>query len=135
MVALDPRWLRAEGLAPSRLAGWIGLAGPYDFLPIGDRQTRVAFNWPDTPTDSQPMVHVSPGAPDTLLLAPAVDHLVNTQRSTVTLAQRLKSAGVKVESDLFSTVNHVTLVASMAAVMREKAPVLERVTAFVKSKT
>lgn len=135
MVALDPRWLRAEGSTPSRLAGWIGLAGPYDFLPIGDRQTRVAFNWPDTPTDSQPMAHVSAQSPPALLLAPTQDSLVNTQRSTVTLAQRLKSAGVKVESDLFSSVNHVTLVAAMAAVMREKAPVLQRVTAFVKSKT
>jgi hypothetical protein len=35
MVALDARWLQAEGMKPSQLAGWIGLAGPYDFLPIG----------------------------------------------------------------------------------------------------
>lgn len=133
MVALDPRWLRAEGSTPSRLAGWIGLAGPYDFLPIGDRQTRVAFNWPDTPTDSQPMAHVSAQSPPALLLAPTQDSLVNTQRSTVTLAQRLKSAGVKVESALYDTVSHVTLVAAMASVLRRQAPVLARVSAFVKS--
>ena len=43
MLALDKRWLGGVGLSPARLAGWIGLAGPYDFLPIGDRLTRVAF--------------------------------------------------------------------------------------------
>jgi pimeloyl-ACP methyl ester carboxylesterase len=36
MLALDSRWLRAQGLSPERLAGWIGLAGAYDFLPIVD---------------------------------------------------------------------------------------------------
>jgi len=133
MVALDARWLRAEGLSPSRLAGWIGLAGPYDFLPIGDRQTQVAFEWPATPQDSQPMAHISSQSPPTLLLAPTQDNLVNTQRSTVTLARRLQATGVRVESALYDTVSHVTLVAAMASVMRGRAPVLARVTAFVKS--
>ena len=133
MIALDPRWLAAESLAPSRLAGWIGLAGPYDFLPIGDRQTKVAFDWPATPLDSQPMRHASQASPPALLLAPTEDRLVNTQRSTVALARKLKGAGVRVESELFDGVSHVTLVASMASVLRAQAPVLDRVTAFVKS--
>jgi len=133
MVALDPRWLAAEGLKPSRLAGWIGLAGPYDFLPIGDRQTQVAFDWPRTPVDSQPLFHASPASPPALLLAPAADRVVNSRRSTVALARRLQSSGVYVESALFDSVSHVTLVASLASVLRGRAPVLERVSAFVKS--
>lgn len=133
MVALDPRWLAAEGLKPSRLAGWIGLAGPYDFLPIGDRQTQVAFDWPRTPGDSQPLFHASPASPPALLLAPADDRVVNSRRSTVALARRLQSSGVYVESALLDGVSHVTLVASMASVLRARAPVLERVSAFVKS--
>lgn len=133
MVALDPRWLAAEGLKPSRLAGWIGLAGPYDFLPIGDRQTQVAFDWPRTPVDSQPLFHASPASPPALLLAPADDSVVNSRRSTVALARRLQSSGVYVESALFDGVSHVTLVAALASVLRGRAPVLERVSAFVKS--
>ncbi|MDI1338561.1 alpha/beta hydrolase [Polaromonas sp.] len=133
MVALDPRWLAAEGLTPSRLAGWIGLAGPYDFLPIADRQTQVAFDWPRTPGDSQPLFHASPASPPALLLAPADDRVVNSRRSTVALARRLQSSGVYVESALLDGVSHVTLVASMASVLRDRAPVLERVSAFVKS--
>ena len=133
MLALDRRWLEAVGLSPSRLAGWIGLAGPYDFLPIGDPKTQVAFNWPETPKDSQPLSHASRASPPALLLAPVKDSVVDPVRSTVTMAQKLRSAGVRVEEEQFDSVSHVTLVASMASVLRGRAPVLERVTAFVKS--
>ena len=133
MVALDARWLAAVGLAPSRLAGWIGLAGPYDFLPIGDVQTRVAFNWPQTAADTQPMAHASKASPPALLLAAAKDSVVSPQRSTVALARRLQASGVRVESELFDGVSHVTLLASMAQVLRSRAPVLARVAGFVQS--
>ena len=132
MLALDKRWLGAVGLSPARLAGWIGLAGPYDFLPIGDRKTQVAFEWPNTPPDSQALFHAGSASPPALLLAPEKDSLVNTQRSTVGMAQRLRSSGVRVESELFDTVSHVTIVATLASVLRSRAPVLERVTGFVK---
>ncbi len=133
MLALDKRWLEEVGLAPSRLAGWIGLAGPYDFLPIGDRKTQVAFNWPDTPKDSQPLFHASRASPPALLLAPVKDSVVDPVRSTVAMAQKLKSSGVRVESELYDSVSHITLIAAMASVLRGRAPVLERVIAFVNS--
>ena len=130
MIALDKRWLAAVGLSPARLAGWIGLAGPYDFLPIGDPKTQVAFEWPGTPPDSQPMFHASSASPPALLLAPTEDSAVDPQRSTVAMAQRLKSSGVPVETELFDMVSHVTLLASMASVLRSRAPVLARVARF-----
>jgi acetyl esterase/lipase len=133
MVALDDRWLAAEGLRPAQLAGWIGLAGPYDFLPIGDRKTQVAFEWPNTPADSQPLVHASKRSPPALLLAPTQDSVVSPERSTVAMARKLEASGVRVESALFDGVSHVTLVASMASVLRSRAPVLARVQAFVQS--
>ena len=133
MLALDKRWLAAVNLSPAKLAGWIGLAGPYDFLPIGDRKTQVAFEWPNTPADSQPMFHASSASPPALLIAPVDDKSVNPQRSTVALAQRLKSSGVRVESELYDSVGHVTLLAAMASVLRGRAPVLERVSGFVKA--
>lgn len=131
MLALDPRWLEAFGLRPSRLAGWIGLAGPYDFLPIGDKKTQVAFRWPDTPQDSQPLFHASKASPPALLIAPVKDSVVDPVRSTVSMARKLKAAGVPVEYELYDSVGHITLVASMATVLRGRAPVLDRVTAFV----
>jgi acetyl esterase/lipase len=133
MVALDDRWLAAEGHRPTQLAGWIGLAGPYDFLPIGDRKTQVAFEWPHTSADSQPLVHASRLSPPALLLAPTQDSVVSPQRSTVAMARKLELSGVRVESALFDSVSHVTLVAAMASVLRSRAPVLARVQAFVQA--
>ena len=133
MLALDNRWLEGVGLKPSRLSGWIGLAGPYDFLPIGDRLTQVAFNWPDTPADSQPLAHASKASPPALLLAPTHDKVVDPQRSTVAMAQKLTRGGARVEYELFDNVSHATLVAAMASVLRGRAPVLERVIGFINS--
>jgi acetyl esterase/lipase len=133
MVALDSRWLAPQGMRPSQLAGWIGLAGPYDFLPISDPDTQIAFEWPATPADSQPLMHASSRSPRALLLAPTNDTVVSSQRSTLAMAERLRRNGVAVESALYPGVSHVTLLAAMAPVLRSRAPVLERVTAFVKS--
>ena len=132
MVALDRRWLDGAGLAPQRkVAGWIGLAGPYDFLPIEDRQTQVAFRWPQTSRDTQPIVHVTATAPRTLLLAAITDSLVNPQRSTVGLGRALQAVGVPTKVELYPRVNHVTLLAAMAQPLRWLAPVWSEVLAFL----
>ncbi len=132
MVALDARWLAPLGMRPAQLAGWIGLAGPYDFLPIENRQTQVAFEWPATVADSQPLFHASSRSPPALLLAPGNDNVVDPRRSTLAMAERLRRQGVRVESALYPGVSHITIVASLAPVLRGRAPVLERVAAFVK---
>ena len=132
MVALDRRWLDGAGLAPQRkLAGWIGLAGPYDFLPIENRETQVAFRWPQTSPDTQPIMHVTANAPRTLLLAAITDSLVNPQRSTVGLGRALQAAGVQTRVELFPRVNHVTLLAALAQPLRWLAPVRSEVLAFL----
>jgi acetyl esterase/lipase len=131
MVALDPRWLRAWGASPTMLAGWIGLAGPYDFLPIAGADIRPVFDFPDTPADSQPIAHVGPGSPPALLLAAAHDGIVDPQRNSAQLAARLGAAGDRVSLRMYDGVNHLTLIAAMATPLRALAPVLDAVTEFV----
>ena len=114
MVALDPRWLAESGASPRQLAGWIGLAGPYDFLPIENPQARVAFSWPETPRDSQPIVHASPAAPRTLLLAASGDKSVNPVRNTRQMATKLRAAGVEVQTREFDNLGHMTLIGALA---------------------
>lgn len=131
MLALDPRWLGAHELTPADLCGWIGLAGPYDFLPISDADTRVAFDWPSTPQASQPIAHVTRGAPRSLLLAPRNDDTVDPVRNSAALAERLRRAGNSVDFALVDRVSHVTMVAALAAPLRLLAPVRRRVVEFV----
>ena len=136
MLALDDRWLREVDLRPRDIAGWVGLAGPYDFLPIGLPDVQRAFNWPQTPPDSQPLFHVRADRarqrwPRALLLAARNDLLVNPQRNTVGLADALRERGAPVQVDLFDRVSHTTLMGAFAAPLRGLAPVLDRVSGFL----
>ncbi|MFM9438020.1 acetyl esterase/lipase [Janthinobacterium sp. CG_23.3] len=134
MVALDPRRLAKFGMKPSMLSGLIGLAGPYDFIPIENKTTRPVFHFPNTPLDSQPVSHVSASAPRTLLIAPVNDDLVNPKRNTGGLARKLRENGVAVTERYFDGVSHTTLVGSIAVPLRRLGPTLDEVEAFVKGK-
>ncbi|HEY8099447.1 MAG TPA: alpha/beta hydrolase [Burkholderiaceae bacterium] len=133
MLALDRRWLAAYQQTPSALRGWIGLAGPYDFIPIKNEATRPIFFYPDTPVDSQPINHITPAAPPALLIASATDNLVNPVRNTGGLSKQLRASGVGVTEMYFDSTNHENLIGTMAWPLRGLAPVLDQVEHFVKS--
>ncbi|MDY7545733.1 alpha/beta hydrolase [Glaciimonas sp. CA11.2] len=133
MLALDPRWLAEVHLTPAVLRGWIGLAGPYDFLPIENRGVRPVFFFPNSPVDSQPINHVTSLAPPTLLIAANTDSLVNPVRNTGGLAAALRTAHVPVSEQYFDHVSHATLVGAISRPLRGLAPVLDTVDKFIKS--
>jgi len=131
MLALDPKWLAAVNMKPSMIRGWIGLAGPYDFLPIENPEVKPVFFFPNSPPDSQPINHVSAASPPALLMAARDDTLVNPERNTGGMARRLREEGVSVRELYFSKPGHGTLVAAFSRPMRGLAPVLDEVVAFV----
>lgn len=133
MVALDPKYLAKHGMKASALRGWIGMAGPYDFMPIENTTTRPVFHFPDTPPASQPINHVSKESPRALLIAANKDALVNPQRNTGGMARKLRDNGVVVKELYYDGVNHVTLVGSLAAPLRLLAPALDDIDTFIKS--
>ena len=131
MLALDARWLKAAGHAPNELAGWIGLAGPYDFFPIVNPDAKPVFFHPNYPANSQPIGFTSPDAPHSFLGAAVDDKLVNPVRNTVQLAERLQAVGVPVTLKLYPRASHTTLIGAFAWPLRWVAPVLEDVQAFI----
>ena len=131
MLALDARWLAAVGETPGSLAGWGGLAGPYDFLPIRNPDARPVFFHPDYPARSQPLGEATAAAPRTFLGAPKDDVLVDPQRNTVGLATRLRKAGVPVEMHLYGRVNHALVLGAMGRPLRWLAPVLDDLGGFL----
>ena len=135
MLALDGRWLRSAGAERGQLAGWIGLAGPYDFLPIGIPEVQQAFNWPGTPADSQPLFHAqeadAASPPRVLLIAAREDEVVDPGRNTQGLARALRARGQAVQVELYGGVGHATLIGAMAGPLRGLAPVLERIGQFI----
>ncbi|QHF48683.1 alpha/beta hydrolase [Pseudomonas sp. S49] len=131
MLALDGELLASVGMSPRDLQGWIGLAGPYDFLPIKNPEVRPVFFWPDSPPQSQPVNHVSHGAPPALLIAATEDDLVNPTRNTGGLASKLRAAGVPAQDLYYSRPSHITLVATLSRPLRHLAPVLDQVVGFI----
>ena len=148
MVALDPQWLTGELTAPAAkgpeagarpgpaaqpLRGWIGLAGPYNFIPIENPTARLVFPYPATPPASQPINHVSASSPPALLIAAKQDDLVNPQRNTGALAATLRTLGVPVTELYVDRIGHATLVASLAGPLRKLAPTLDAIEQFIDS--
>ncbi|OYV02182.1 MAG: esterase [Burkholderiales bacterium PBB5] len=131
MLALDGRWLAAHQLSPDRLAGWIGVAGPYDFLPIRTPVVQAVFGHPNVAADTQPVAHVAGSAVPALLLAAAQDTLVDPQRNTVALARALRAQGTPVQARLLDGVDHATVLGALAWPLQGRAPVLSSVLAFV----
>lgn len=131
MIAYDSRWLAPFGIEPAQLRGFIGLAGPYNFLPIKDEGVKEVFDWPDTPPDSQPINHVAENAPPSLLIAAQNDTFVYPERNTEPLAARLRAAGADVTVRIHSGVSHVTLIGAMSRPLRGLAPVAQEFADFV----
>ncbi|HTZ03995.1 MAG TPA: alpha/beta hydrolase [Xanthobacteraceae bacterium] len=130
MLSLDARWLRKVGLEPGRaIAGLIGLAGPYDYMPLRDETLKIIFGGADRP-DTQPIFHVAPGAPPALLITGGRDRLVEPGNS-VRLAARLVAAGNAATVKTYRRVGHYIIVAAIAPVLREFVPVLRDVDAFI----
>ncbi len=131
MLALDPRWLATTGHEPAQLAGWIGLAGPYDFFPTDNPQAQPVFFHPHYPARAQPIEFSAARAVPTFLGAPRQDTLVNPIRSTQALADRLKAAGTPTALHLYDGASHQTLIGAFAPPLHWVAPVLDDVLAFV----
>ena len=134
MLALDPRWLNKQRMDRTGLRGWIGMAGPYDFIPIINPAVRPVFHFPDTPAESQPINHTDGATLPALLIAARKDALVNPLRNTAALAGKLRAQGVSVEEVYFDRVGHATLIASLAAPLRVLAPTLATIEHFVQQR-
>jgi predicted esterase len=133
MLALDARWLNKQGLSPSMLKGWIGLAGPYNFLPIENEDVKPVFFHPNYPSDTQPIDFVTASAPRTFLGVSQSDDLVSPERNTQKLAARLRSQGVPLTYKEYSSTSHTTLIGAFARPLRFLAPVMNDVVDFVQT--
>jgi acetyl esterase/lipase len=132
MLALDPRWLRQVGIATNPFKGFIGLAGPYDFLPIENPDVRPVFFYPNSPPDSQPIVYAGAGSLRSFLGAPKSDHVVDPERNSRGMADKLAAAGVAVTYRVYPHVGHVSLLAAISRPLRWLAPVLDDVEEFIR---
>ncbi len=130
MLALDPRRLAGAGFGRERLAGVVGLAGPYDFLPITGEDIKPVFASVDDGPLSQPVTYVDGRNPPMLLMAGTDDTTVNPL-NTASLAEKVRAAGGPVEARALPGIGHIGIVTAFAPLFRKRAAVLDEVWAFI----
>jgi acetyl esterase/lipase len=131
MLSVDERWLGPDRAA---VRGFVGLAGPYSFLPLDSPVTRAAFGRTPDLEATQPVSHAGPGDPPALLLVAGKDTLVYP-RNAERLAAALRRGGVSVEVRSYGEVGHVGILTALSRPLRGKAPVVRDVTAFAQAVT
>lgn len=135
MLGLDRRWLAAVGMDPRRdLKGVVGLAGPYDFLPLDTDKLRDLFGPPEGRPATQPINYVSGDEPPLFLGVDVGDKVVRPG-NTARLAEKARVAGAQVEVREYKGVSHALLVGAIAAPLRFLAPVLADSARFIDART
>ncbi|WP_374275160.1 alpha/beta hydrolase [Brevundimonas sp.] len=130
MITLDRRYMAAAG-APDIIKAAAGLAGPYEFLPLNVKSSIDAFGQAPDPLQTQPLHFARADAPPIWLGHGMADETVHAE-DTILLSDRLRALGAPVERKLYEGLNHADLIATVSPLFRNKAPVLDDVTAFLR---
>jgi acetyl esterase/lipase len=134
MLALKPDLLQSAGIDPRLIRGMVGLAGPYDFLPIIDPDLKTIFGpaeqWPLT----QPIHYVSDHAPPVLLIAGDDDDVVWV-KNTRNLAREINAQGGHADTLIYPGIGHIRVVAQMSEWIPGHAAMMERITQFISQVT
>lgn len=129
MLAANTGYLTDVGVDRMKLAGAIGLAGPYDFLPLTSRRLQDIFGGANNPA-AQPISFTKAPLPPVLLLHGEADRIVYP-RNTVRLAAAWTAAGGNAEVKLYPEIDHIDIVAALSSFLRARAPTFADTIAFI----
>ena len=130
MLALNEAYLKGAGGSRHWLRGMIGLAGPYDFLPMTDPDLRDIFGPPEKFDQSQPINFVEGDNPPLLLMHGEDDEVVWV-KNTHNLARAVQKAGGTVETVYYRELSHNRIVSVLGAPLRSFADVLQQAAQFI----
>ena len=130
MLALNTRYLGDMGFDRMRLAGAIGLAGPYDFMPVQDPALKAIFAPAADMSATQPISFANAAVPPVLLLTGAIDRSVSP-RNSAALAARLRALGNPVESRIYPGIGHAGVLLSLLPWQHHRAATLRDIMQFI----
>ena len=131
MLGLDRRWQQGLQHHPCAV---VGLAGPYDFLPLDDVATIASFGHVEDLRETQPVHHAHGAAPPILLIHGAHDKRVKPRHS-LALARALASAGARSETHVLDAIGHEGLIMRFARPFAQDRRPLARVLDFLRRTT
>ena len=130
MLTLNQSYLRDAGVTPGFVRATVGLAGPYDFLPLDSVRAINAFGqWP-SPVETQPMAYASAQAPPIMVLTGTDDDTVKP-RNAILMARKLRELGTLAEFKAYPGLNHEDLIMAVSKPFRGKGPALDDSSLFL----
>lgn len=134
LLATDARRLGAVGMKPRDLSGFIGLAGPYDFLPLtNDDFVDMFGSTAEQQARSQPVNFVNGDEPPALLLQGETDGTVRPSNA-LSLQRKYQAQGEHVEVKLYPDTGHMGVLFGLGP-SKDRAQVLEDVVAFIRKQS
>ncbi|MPZ36014.1 MAG: alpha/beta hydrolase fold domain-containing protein [Rhodospirillales bacterium] len=120
MLAANTSYLAAAGVNRLKLRGLIGLAGPYDFLPLKSARLIDIFGGANN-LNIEAITFARMPLPPALLIHGTADTTVYP-RNSENLAAAWRKAGAPVELKLYPDVGHVDVVATLSGLPSGRAP-------------
>ena len=133
MLGLDRRWTRRLGLPDDTIDGVIGLAGPYDFLPLDSEGMEKAFGEAKPLAATQPIRFARKDAPPMLLITGADDEQVNPDNAQK-LYDALADRGAPARHVVFRDIGHLTLLMGLAKPFDHDRRVKDEVSRFLRER-
>ncbi len=130
MMAINAEYLAQVSLKPSDFAGVIGLAGPYDFLPLTSDRLKTIFGPEAMQWKSQPINFVDGKNPPLLLAVGMKDGTV-WPRNSINLAKKIKDNNGLVEVAEFASYGHIDMVTKLAKPLRGDGDLLKSIAVFI----
>jgi acetyl esterase/lipase len=129
MLACNPVFLDEAGSSTASVRGVIGIAGPYDFLPLYDPVLIDIFGG-DRVMATQPIKYARNRTPPMLLAHGTADKTVGAGNSR-RMAKRLIEAGNDVTLIEYKGASHLGIVLSLAHGFRHRTTLREDVLRFI----
>ncbi|MGI9292489.1 MAG: alpha/beta hydrolase [Pseudomonadales bacterium] len=129
MLTLNERYLSVDTYR--QLHGFVGLAGPYDFLPFTKAYQRHLFAPESEYPDSQPINFVDGDEPSLLLLYGLSDSNVKP-RNHRNLAAKVRQLSGRVEVREYHGVDHSGLLAALSKPLRQRSTVSADIFRFLR---
>lgn len=129
LVALDPRYLAGVGAPANAVSGVVGIAGPYDFLPIVSPSVREVFGAVPNLVETQPISFVRSDAPPMLLVHGMEDRTVYS-RNSERLAERLMELGASVRLVRYVGRGHVDIMLGLSSVFMGEGHLMRDIAEF-----
>ena len=130
MLAVNPEYLAKESLKPADFAGIVGLAGPYDFLPLLADRLKIIFGPEEGRWKSQPINFVDGKNPPMFLGVGRKDSIV-APYNTDHIAKKIRDKNGLVEVVEFADYGHIDMVAKLARPIRGDGQLLKAMVTFL----